>query len=183
MSPDSYCQLVEEEGGFLLVQDIVNKNRWFNFIQDIVNKHRWFNFKKQKQSDDQRNRNGKGNIQRSWEHFMFYRQKAEIEPKQEQVMSLALKVRWIIFFQFKLAFHAFSILILNMCHLNLFWVYDICQLNFKHMIYAISICSSNKLISGRMCWVGRKEISQGSNSDHWTFAALATVLIIDLFCG
>ena len=80
------------------------------------------------------------------------------------------------FFQFK-----FSILILDMCHLNLFWVYDICQLNFKHMIYAISICSSNKLISGRMCWVGRREISQGSNSDRWTFAALATVLIIDLF--
>ena len=85
------------------------------------------------------------------------------------------------FFQFKLAFHAFSILILNMCHLNLFWIYDICQLNFKHMIYTISICFSNKLISGRMCWVGRREISQGSNSDRWTFAALATVLIIDLF--
>jgi len=47
VSPDSYCQLVEDEGGFLLVQDIVNKHR----------------------------------------------QKAEIEPKQEQVMSLALKVR------------------------------------------------------------------------------------------
>ena len=53
-------------------------------------------------------------------------------------------------------------------------------LNFKHMTYAISICFSNKLITGRMCWVGRREISQGSNSDHWTFAALAIVLIIDL---
>jgi len=47
VSPDFYCQLVEEEGGFPLVQDIVNKQR----------------------------------------------KEAEIEPKQEQVMSLALKVR------------------------------------------------------------------------------------------
>ena len=50
------------------------------------------------------------------------------------------------FYQFKLAFHAFSILILNMCHLNLFWAYDICQLNFKHMTYTISLaCQTNWL--------------------------------------
>ena len=28
VSPDKYCQLVEDEGGLALVEEIVNNNRW-----------------------------------------------------------------------------------------------------------------------------------------------------------
>ena len=30
VSPDKYCQLVEEEGGLALVEEIVNNNRWID---------------------------------------------------------------------------------------------------------------------------------------------------------
>ena len=90
VSPDKYCQLVEEEGGLALVEEIVNNNRWI---------------------DKKNNNNNNNKSYKFWEYGAISKwQQVEMrlsisgeeesEPNQEQVKSLALKVRWLNIYKF-----------------------------------------------------------------------------------
>ena len=82
MSPDKYCQLVEEEGGLALVEEIVNNNRWID-KQPATTTTKAINFVNMEQSS-------------KWQQVelkLSISGEEESEPNQEQVKSLALKVR------------------------------------------------------------------------------------------